>query len=720
MSRARVPAVVSALCLFALADVVHGQPLAVDQHGDALPAGALARLGTIRFRHDSPIVFAAFLPDGKGVLSAGDDGVVCAWEFPSGKPMRRFDALAGAGTTANGGTLSPDGKHLSLFCDDGFMRILDWSGAKELGKVALGTGTTTTTRSQAALARNAARGALLTPVYAHDGRTLLLAGSPRALLFVDLPAGKEIGPSPGHSDPLTSIAFTPDGRQVLTKDSRSASGWDAKSGKDSGTIAIKLPASPGNPILISPDGRFGVSVARFPTPASARAAKSRDAVLFETTTGKQVGIIALEVDIAPMHRRPLLFSPDGKLLAVNAGDTRETIELREVPSGKLVRTLDAGPVDGGGGKGGFGGGGPAGLGLARTAASKKLLFSPDGKALAFQAGAKATIVVLDTVSGKQIGALTPSDNSVSLLAFAPDGRCLATEKSDGSVTLYELATGNARRTYGGPQPARVLPKDDGFEDFLLGFGPSAAAKSKTSIALSPDGKLLAMATAGAIHVCDVLSGQELAVFKGHTLPVSALAFAPGGKTLASASEDTTGLIWDVTKIARPNPTKTAANLDTMWQTLADNDAAKAYAAMGELAGAPAMTIAWIKQRVQPAAPLDMKRVEDLIGKLGDGQFRVRDTATAELLKMGEQVLAALDQALAGNPSAEAKSRLEGLRTKLTSVTLTGERLQAHRAVEVLELIGTAEARQVLQSLAGGAAGALVSRSAAAALVRMGG
>ncbi|HMF11982.1 MAG TPA: hypothetical protein VKE94_06735, partial [Gemmataceae bacterium] len=72
---------------------------------------------------------------------------------------------------------------------------------------------------------------------------------------------------------------------------------------------------------------------------------------------------------------------------------------------------------------------------------------------------------------------------------------------------------------------------------------------------------------------------------------------------------------------------------------------------------------------------------------------------------------------AGPPSPETKRRLEDVRSKLTGLVLQGERLRAHRAVEVLERIGTAEARQVLQALADGAPGARITTSAQAALKR---
>src|SRR5437588_12366650 len=44
-----------------------------DRSGDALPDGALARLGTLRWRHAEAVTFVAFLPDGKAVLTGGLD-----------------------------------------------------------------------------------------------------------------------------------------------------------------------------------------------------------------------------------------------------------------------------------------------------------------------------------------------------------------------------------------------------------------------------------------------------------------------------------------------------------------------------------------------------------------------------------------------------------------------------------------------------------------------
>jgi hypothetical protein len=355
---------------------------------------------------------------------------------------------------------------------------------------------------------------------------------------------------------------------------------------------------------------------------------------------------------------------------------------------------------------------------------QSMLFSPDGKALAFQAGPGAAVLVLDTATGKRLASLTPAAPTPVLQgAFAPDGRCLALKGTDGTVALYELSTGQLRRIYGSAAIPPAAGKADRLAD-LLGGPLSRAALAemgRADVALSPDGKLLALpGPSGAVQVWDVLTGKEVTAFTGHTGAVHALAFAPDGKTLASASHDTTVLIWDVTRIARPAPPAGAVkpgDLETSWKALTAGDAAAAFAAMGQLVAAPQDAVAWIKDHVKPAPVLDLKHVEALLKQVNDGRYKVRDRATAELLKLGDLLLPVLDRALAGNPASETRQRLEKLRGQLTDTVLQGERLRVVRAVEVLERIGTPEARQVLRTLADGAPGALATASAQAALKR---
>src|SRR5262249_44960287 len=61
---------------------------AVDRFGAPLPPGALARLGTVRWRHGARAWFAAFLPDGKQLLSVGADGIARLWNLATGQEVR--------------------------------------------------------------------------------------------------------------------------------------------------------------------------------------------------------------------------------------------------------------------------------------------------------------------------------------------------------------------------------------------------------------------------------------------------------------------------------------------------------------------------------------------------------------------------------------------------------------------------------------------------------
>src|SRR5262249_24660707 len=63
---------------------------ATDRYGDALPAGAIARLGTVRFRHASQVVSVGYSPNGKLLVTAGFDQAVRLWDTATGKEKFRF------------------------------------------------------------------------------------------------------------------------------------------------------------------------------------------------------------------------------------------------------------------------------------------------------------------------------------------------------------------------------------------------------------------------------------------------------------------------------------------------------------------------------------------------------------------------------------------------------------------------------------------------------
>ena len=108
------------------------------------------------------------------------------------------------------------------------------------------------------------------------------------------------------------------------------------------------------------------------------------------------------------------------------------------------------------------------------------------------------------------------------LELSRNGKTLVTSNFNGTVRLWDMASG------------RVVQTLDGHTDLVY------------KGVLSPDEKILASCSRdGKIKLWDLATGRELRTLAGHTMPVKAVAFSPDGKQLASASNDGTLRLWDV-------------------------------------------------------------------------------------------------------------------------------------------------------------------------------
>jgi hypothetical protein len=289
--------------------------------------------------------------------------------------------------------------------------------------------------------------------------------------------------------------------------------------------------------------------------------------------------------------------------------------------------------------------------------------------------------------------------------------------------LYETATGKERRRYHTRNSALAEPaKIDGSAAGIGQFFEveAVAGLSVAQFAFSPHGKLLAHSgPSGKISIWDVAAGKHLGELVGHQAPVSALSFAPDGKTLASGSRDSTMLLWDVASFAaKVEPPASKRDVSAAWADLSSSDATRAFDAICELSAAPAESVQFLKESVHATAPVDAAKVARLLTDLDSEQFAVRKKASRERDVIGEAAVPLLRKALQGDPSAEARRRIEDVLKKLDSTVPSSELLRSLRAIEVLERIGTAEAKSVLQDLGKGTAGASVTRAAQAALHRL--
>jgi WD40 repeat protein len=224
-----------------------------------------------------------------------------------------------------------------------------------------------------------------------------------------------------------------------------------------------------------------------------------------------------------------VLSRDGRRLALGG---KNGIRVLDLPMGKVVRTL-AVAAEGGGDDRQVDG--PRG-------------FSPDGRSLVVQG---ESVSVWDLATGRRksswglrehkvlTGPARPGQHSwerIEAVVLSPDGRTIAfslvkdspgrrppPREWFGRLMLFDTATGKLLH--------QVDTEDEVFEH----------------LAFSPDGKLLAGGGPWTVRLWDVAGGREVRQWEGHRGRVTSLAFSPDGRRLASASEDSTVLVWDVAR-----------------------------------------------------------------------------------------------------------------------------------------------------------------------------
>ncbi|MGH3832200.1 MAG: TIR domain-containing protein [Pseudonocardiaceae bacterium] len=168
-------------------------------------------------------------------------------------------------------------------------------------------------------------------------------------------------------------------------------------------------------------------------------------------------------------------------------------------------------------------------------------FAPDGRTLA-TGSYDGTAILWDLTDPTQPQPrgrpLTGHRGLVTSVAFAPDGRTLATGSADGTVMLWDLTDPAHPQPRGQPLTSHPLPGHRG-EVTSVAFAPDG----RTLATGSDDGTAILWDLTNSAHPWQPLTG--------HRSLVSSVAFAPDGRTLATGSDDGTAILWDLTNPAQP-------------------------------------------------------------------------------------------------------------------------------------------------------------------------
>ena len=398
---------------------------------------------------------------------------------------------------------TPDGRMLVTAGSDGLAKI--WEVA------------TRTVRSDL----TGHEGKVLRVAISSDGKTIATAGEDRTVRLWSTADGARLGTLSGHSGAVTALAFSPDNKTL------------ASGGPDT-TIRLWDVAA-GRALRTLEGHEFGVEGLAFAPDGKTLASASRDA-----TVRLWDMVVERPSTILGKHNEPALcvaFAPNGK--TVVSGGEDQTV--RFWPIGEA----ESKPPQQGPQPQGPQGPQPQQTGRRRPCQSATMCSrspSPDGKTLAAAVSdaqaARAdpgSVVIVDARTREIIGSsLKGHLGMVRALAFAPDGKTIATSGADRAIRLWELASRTTRAVWLGPGPrTRARPDHD-------------ATRPGGGAGVPPDGKTVATATGSPIVTFwDVATHEVVRRLRDPSGAVRALAISPDGVTAAFGGDGQIVRLWDL-------------------------------------------------------------------------------------------------------------------------------------------------------------------------------
>lgn len=544
-------------------------------------------------------------------------------------------------------------------------------------------------------------------------------GGDLAVRFFDLATGKEVRQI-DNDQPLFSLAFSPDGRLLAVGTQQRVELWDAVTGEE-----VRLfPEGPTQMLAFSPDGKM--------LAASDAGGKGSNGIhVWETASGKERlhfqvsfassvpdGRLAPNIIIANNNANTLTalaFSADSRLLAAAGSDA--AIRLWDVMTGDELPPLT-----------GFRGN--LGVVLAPPDGKELIAVDQEGTRLSWslaqiRRGARVRLMPLSDAEFMEMwNDLAESDVFRTYRArrylTADPARAVPLLQRHlrpvppGDLTRINQLIADLSNPNAGPRRKAMTQLRTKHGEAALGallqLSPEAMANQAVQVLLfklqvqydTPE----RIRTLKAVRVLEDIGTPECRQL------LEKLSKGAAGASLTTEAKAALDRL-----TARAKGRRHDASAEELWTALGNEDAGRAFQAVRDLSLRPQQAVPLFRKRLKPVPVVEKKYVSQLLAKLEADDFKTREQATEELEKVGEQAVPVLKKALAGRPSLESRKRMERLIEQWTSETPL-PLLRGLRAIEVLEHIATADARQVLQTLAGGAAQDRLTREAKASLGRL--
>lgn len=401
---------------------------------------------------------------------------------------------------------------------------------------------------------------VISVAFSPDGR-LIVSGSGDSKISVwDVATGRVRQTIEGHGKPVLSVAFSRDRRRIISGSvDNTIKIWDAETFKLLRTLEGHT--APVLSIASSPDGRTIVS-----------GSLDRTIRIWDVDTGKLLRVLGSHAGLV----LSVAYSRDGQRIATGSLDG--VIKLWDASTFRLIRAVKAhegrplavaGMFSGwilGAVSGDFSGAATELISWVVSGGvpgAYALAFSLDSREV-FSSGGDGSIKVWDVATGELARTLAGHSESVFSVGFSPDGRRIASAGFDGNVNLWDAD--NLRHvmtleghsgivtTVGFSPDARRIASGNFDSTIQLWSVETGQLKGTieghldavTSVAFSPDGrKIVSGSLDKTVRVWSADTLQLLHTFEGHSMPVASVAFSPDGRRIISGSFDGTIRVWDV-------------------------------------------------------------------------------------------------------------------------------------------------------------------------------